>query len=404
MAFGRNDADGINSPTLSLFISSIEPDPVLVTVETLRGFSFTGFAFNNETLSVEIPNTFQVFSSTERDKGIRVRTDGQSSIVVYGLNYDMFTSDAFLALPCDRLPVDQYEYYGVSYSGGGHGLSHILIVGCENNTVFQIGSALVEINQMESYFWENSSVTGTRIVSNKPLVVYAGHRCTDIPYFSSACDHITEQVPPTAIWGTTFISSSYAGRASGDLYRILASQSTTSVNVNCSTFSDTVTYQLSTAGSWQEFTTLDDSVCSITSDKPLLVMQFALGNFEDNIGDPFMMMITPVEQYSNNYVFNVLPEFESNYITLYVTPDDFQPSNIFVDDDSLENSTWVTVYCSSTDICGYITQISLVPGEHQLYHSDVSSQIGVSAYGFNAFNSYGYPGGLQLEPIQCKLQ
>ena len=120
MAFGRNDADRINSQTLSLFISFIEPDPVLVTVETLRGFSFTGFAFNNETLSVEIPNTFQVFSSTERDKGIRVRADGQSSIVVYGLNYDMFTSDAFLALPCDRLPVDQYEYYGVSYSAESH--------------------------------------------------------------------------------------------------------------------------------------------------------------------------------------------------------------------------------------------------------------------------------------------
>ena len=90
VAFGRNDANGRDSPTLTLFISSIEPDPVLVTVETLRGFSFSGFATNNETLSVEIPNTFQVFSSDERDKGIRVTADGQSNIVVYGLNYEMF--------------------------------------------------------------------------------------------------------------------------------------------------------------------------------------------------------------------------------------------------------------------------------------------------------------------------
>ena len=403
MAFGRNDASGRNTPTLTLFISSIEPDPVLVTVKTHRGFSFSGFATNNETLSVEIPNTFQVFSSGERDKGIRVTADGQSSIVVYGLNYAPSTSDAFLALPCDRLPVDQYEYYGVSYSGGGHGLSHILIVGCENGTVIQIGSQVIEINQMESYFWESNSVTGTRVISNKPLVMYVGHRCTDIPYYSSACDHITEQVPPTAVWGTTFMSSSYAGRASGDLYRILASQSSTSVTVNCSTLSEVLTYNLDTAGSWQEITTPDKSFCSITSDKPLLVMQFALGNSKDWIGDPFMMMITPVEQYSNNYVFNILPEFEINYITLYVTPEDFQPGSIFVDDANLENSTWVAVYCSSADICGYITNISLLPGEHQLYHADVSSQIGVSAYGFNHANSYGYPGGLQLEPVQCKL-
>ncbi|CAI8023305.1 Sushi domain-containing protein 2, partial [Geodia barretti] len=188
-----------------------------------------------------------------------------------------------------------------------------------------------------------------------------------------------------------------------DLYRILASQSSTSVTVNCSTLSEVLTYNLDTAGSWQEFTTPDKSFCSITSDKPLLVMQFALGNNEDGIGDPFMMMITPVEQYSNNYVFNVLPEFEINYITLYVTPEDFQPESIFVDDTNLENSTWVAVYYSSADICGYITSTSLLPGEHQLYHADVSSQIGVSAYGFNAFNSYGYPGGLQLEPVQLAI-
>ena len=132
VAFGKNDADGASSVTLRLFISSIEPDPVLVTVDTLRGFNFSGFATNNESLTVEIPNTFQVFSSSERDKGIRVTAEGQSSIVVYGLNYEIFTSDAFLSLPCDRLPVDHYEYYGVSYSGGGHGLSHLLIVGCED--------------------------------------------------------------------------------------------------------------------------------------------------------------------------------------------------------------------------------------------------------------------------------
>ena len=137
MAFGRNDIDGVDTPILSLFISAIEPDPVLVTVTTLRGFTFTGFATNNETLSIEIPNTFQVLSSTERDKGILVRAEDQRSIVVYGLNYNTFTSDAFLGLPCDRLPVDHYEYYGVSYSGGGHGLSHFVIVGCEDRTVFQ---------------------------------------------------------------------------------------------------------------------------------------------------------------------------------------------------------------------------------------------------------------------------
>ena len=373
---------------------------MLVRVETLREFTFTGFARNNQSLTVEIPNTFQVFSSadSERDKGIRV-TANNSNIVVYGLNYEMFTSDAFLALPCDRLPIDTYEYYAVSY---GNNNPHILVLGCEDNTVLQLGPNTIELNRMETYLWETFlDVTGTRIVSNKPLVLYPGHRCTNIPSSVSACDHITEQVPPTAIWGRYFISASYAGRSSGDLYRVLASQGNTTVTVNCSTLSGVLTYNLPLAGSWQEFSTPVGSFCSITSNNPLLVMQFGLGNGYDRVGDPFMMMITPVEQYSNNYVFDVLPEFISNYITIYVTPDNFVPQEIFVDDTSLENVEWTEVYCSAV-ICGYISYVTLAPGEHRLYHRDVTAHIGVSAYGFNNFNSYGYPGGLRLEPVQCK--
>ena len=151
VAFGKNNLG--NPPTLRLFITSTEPDPVPITIETLRGFNFTGIATPNETTTVEIPNSFQVVSSSERDKGIRVSA-GDKRIVVYGLNYDQFNSDAFLALPCDRLPVEQYEYYAISYSDGdAHRLTHILIMSCEDNTVVQIGSAVVNLNRMQTYFF-----------------------------------------------------------------------------------------------------------------------------------------------------------------------------------------------------------------------------------------------------------
>ena len=401
VAFGRNNLDA--SPTLRLFITSIEPDPVPITIESLRGYTFSAIATQNATTTVEIPNTFQVFSSSDRDKGIRVSA-GDNRIVVYGLNYDRFTSDAFLALPCDRLPVEQYEYYAISYTDGGSDrLSYILIVSCEDNTMVQIGSAVVQLSRMQTYFFESANdITGTKVVSNRPIVVYAGHECTFIPATARACDHITEQVPPTTIWGSQFISASFSGRSSGEIYRVLASEDATTLVVNCSTFNQLQTYDLSSAGSWQEFSTPAMSFCTINSNKPLLVMEFSLGNNLDGIGDPFMMMVTPTEQFSNNYVFNVLPEFSTNYITVAVTPDDFEPRNIHVDDVDLENAVWNTVYCSDTTVCGYVTYVTLTPGEHRLYHSDVSAHIGVSAYGFNSYNSYGYPGGLGLVPVHCK--
>ena len=60
------------------------------------------------------------------------------------------------------------------------------------------------------------------------------------------------------------------------------------------------------------------SYCSITSDKPLLVMQFAVGYESDDVGDTFMMMITPVEQYGKQYVLNALQEFSENFITIII--------------------------------------------------------------------------------------
>ena len=381
----------------------MEQHPVTVTVESLTGFTFTDIIANNsEILTVEIPNTFQVFSSSERYKGLSVTAEGQSNIVVYGFSYEYSTSDAFLALPCDRLPVDQYEYYVISYHDGSSRPGQILIVGCEDDTVVEIHSSFIELNRMETYLMESSlDITGTKLVSNRPLVVYSGHMCTVIPINSEACDYITEQVPPTAVWGRNFLSASFASRSSGDIYRVLASQNDTTVTVTCNATTEPSTHYLDSAGSWEEISTPEMSFCSITSDKPLLVMQFALGRSFDFAGDPLMMMITPVEQYSNNYILNALPVF-SNFITLFVTPEHFQPQNIFVDATSLETIDWTTVYCSDTTVCGYATYVTLTPGAHRVHHVGSSASVGVSAYGSNIYSSYGYPGGLRVADLQSK--
>ena len=395
VAFGRNDIDG-RTPVLILYIASIEPDPVYVEVESLRGLIFSGNVTNNR---IFINNTFQVISTTEHDKGIRISA-GKNKIVVYGLNFQYGSSETFLALPCDHIAVENYEYYGVTYSDGIR-QSHILIVGCEDNTILQIGSDVIELGKMETYLWEGTNdITGTRIVSNRPIVVYPGHYCTNIPSHVGYCDHITEQVPPTAIWGSNFLSASLSGRSSGDIYRMIASENSTNVVVNCSTFSRLQTHHLALAGSWQEFNTSSETFCSISSDKPLLLMQFSLGYDNDGVGDPFMMMVTPVEQYSNNYIFYAFPEFSTNYITIYVSPDDYHPESIVVDDTDLQNAVWNTIYCSNATICGYVSYVSLLPGEHQVFHRDISAHIGVSVYGFNEFSSYGHPA--RLIPLQCK--
>ena len=367
-----------------------------ISVETLTGFNFTGYATNHKILHVEIPTTFEVRSANERNKGIRVTAETQSGIVVNGLNYRTRSTDAFLALPCDRLPVEEYEYYGLAYAYSVYNFSHFVIVGCENNTVLQIGSDMVQLNKMETYLWESNSFTGTRVTSNRPLAVFVGNPCSNVPRDNGYCDHLTEQVPPTALWGKRFMSASFAGRASGELYRILASKASTSVTVNCNRISNTI-YTLPQAGSWIEFRTPTMSYCSITSHKPILVMLFTLGRSLDGIGDPSMIMVPPIKQYKQAYVFNVLPGFLKNSISIFVTLEHYQPQNIFVDNTTLENSSWNTVYCSRVKICGYVAYANVTPGVHQLHHTDALSRIGLLVYGFNMTHSYGYPGGLSFQ-------
>ena len=401
LGFSSN-LDG-QSVSLQLLVSTSENNPVQFTVEA-RGFTFNGVATNHSTAYVTLPLTLQVQSNniTERNKGIHVKAEGDSKLTVYGFSYRQSSSDAFLALPCSNLAVDEYEYYGITYPDRRPEFtSDILIVGCEDNTTITIPSATFVLNRLETFLISSSDSTGVRITSTKPISFFSNHRCTNIPRNNVFCDHLTEQIPPTSTWGTSFFIASLEGRMSGEIIRIIAAWNSTTISVNCTTFSQVEVYSLLVAGNWTEFRINPNSFCNIESSAPALVAQFALGFTADSItGDPFMMMIPPVEQYSNNYVFNISSRFNANYITVYVSTRYHQPNKILLDSTSPLNSTWTEIYCSSGHICGYITKVALSVGDHTLLHVDSDARIGVSIYGFGIFFSYGYPGGLKF--IGCK--
>ena len=337
------------------------------------GFSFTGVATNNATTRVTLPSNFQVFSNSisERNKGIRVRAEEGRRIVVYGLSFHPGSSDAFLALPCNRLPVSEYEYYVISFLPLTQFSypSTYLLVGCEDDTTITTPSSTLTLNQMETYAMESLSndLTGTRIVSDKPLSLFSNHECSFVPNSIGFCDHLTEQVPPTVTWGRFFLAASFLGRTSGEIFRILASTDATDVTMNCTTMPEPLSFTLSSAGNWQEFHINASSFCSIASNNAVLVFEFSLGRELDGVGDPFMTMVPPVEQYSNNYVFSVPSNFSTNFITVHVAPEFFQSDHIFVDSMSLETSSWTEVYCTGSVICGFITQVPLQPGEHHFF-------------------------------------
>ena len=85
LGFSSNH-DGVLN-TLQLIVSTAEPDPVNFTVEA-GGFTFNGVATNNSTTAVTLPRTLQVRSNstTERNKGIHGRAEGDRKLTVYGFS------------------------------------------------------------------------------------------------------------------------------------------------------------------------------------------------------------------------------------------------------------------------------------------------------------------------------
>ena len=383
-----------------IFVTTAETSPVTFTV-TGTDLSFTGRVSMGSSVMVNVSVvSFTVLSSKERNKGIYIKAEREKKIRVYGINYAPHSADAFLALPCNTLLVDEYEYYGVSYPSNRFS-STLLIVACADNTEVSTASGNIMLNRQETYLISLQDSTGYRVTSSKPVAFFSNHECSQVPK-ASPCDHLSEQIPPTVTWGKSFLVASLLGRNFSDLLRIVAANALTTVIMNCTTLTQQRTFNLDIAGSWEEIEINPPSFCSIESSKPILLVQFALGTGIDSEGDTFMSMIPPITQYSNNYVLEAFNLGYMSYMTLYVSPEHFHPNSILVDNVPL-NTEWTAVYCSNM-VCGYIARFAVSPGTHRVLHQRQNARLGVSMYGFILSGSYGYPGGLQLTPVQSKLK
>ena len=308
-------------------------------------------------------------------------------------------------------------------------ISQVLLIGCENNTeltitptqTVEIPSDLVRggnypvtvipgrsytiaLNKLQTFLFTSIlDLTGSKVVSNKPIAFFSGHECADVPVGVAYCDHLVEQLPPTITWGRRFYVVSSQGKTAGEQYKLITSAATTTVVCYCYTsggsVSETFITTLNGAGRSHEFHISQNMFCSLQAINPILLVQFAIGRSREpaEYGDPFMMMIPPVEQYRNNYTFVTQSNFE-NAISITVKTEFFYPENIVLNGSSLSGANWTEIYCSTQTVCGYGTRVSLDVGQNFIYHRDPTARLGTFVYGFMLGGSYGYPAGMQLNP------
>lgn len=350
--------------------------------------------------SVALPLAVRAASGDgTEDKGVRIIADDE--VVVYGLNQSKFTTDAFLALPADIMGTD-HVVLGFAAASTLED-SEFLVVGLEDDTTVTIDPSMttgartegvpysISLDRLETYQLISDSVgddsTGTIITSDKPVAVFGGARCTDIPLGTSFCDHLVEQIPPSATWGVSFLTVPLATRTAGDIFRVVARDDGTDILID-GALAGTIN-----RGDFFEVDLASGTFHEITTSGPALLAQYSKSTTNDNVtSDPFEMLIPPTEQFLNAYTVTTpaaAPVSFNNFINVVVKDTDIPSCTI---DGGAFASAFTPIGASG--FSGALEPVAI--GAHNL---SCPNGFGAYSYGFASFDSYGYPGGLALEPI-----
>lgn len=399
-------------------MNNLEQNRPMLYVTTLenRDISFS-LSDGTTSLSYSVNSTGHVAIDLQPagfTDGILISSDDQvSKLIVMGLGtiFQDVSGDTFKLFPIQEYP--SYTFFAISIvSEAKNSMSFIHLIGTEDNTSVTItptqtlsslgdygciGTAGQQcsftINKLQTLILQSpSDLTGTKIVSNKPISVFSGHDCAKVPINVTAnCKPVIEQIPPVVTWGKTFLVGPLLGHQHGEWYKIMAAEDNTNVNVYCvgpGVYSKT--FLLPTEGSTYFFTPGLNRRCSIRGDRPLLVMLFATNDGEEP--NTFMALVPPVKQYISPLSVTLEPSVQDNTISITIPATSCPNSqcSVLVDKNmSVDvSSSSQPVYCSENEVCGYVLSQELSDGVHTLRLSTAGA-MGVISY-TDRSDSYGY--------------
>ena len=448
-----------------LTITTLSVQPVTFTVELgigwnhdSTGWYYTGKVSVDSPAIVILPDNVEPSNGnySERFKGIHIYSNDDNtpiSVVVMSVGYEL--NAEYLAYPYINMGLQRYEYYMVSIDSWWGDQSLFLLVGNEDNTIITIvptemievpedpqdpSNRTVIINAGNTYtirlhlmqtllIGAADDLTGTQIISNKPLTIISGHECGIISNqlwwwndfvskriywrWGGYCDYVLEQIPPTVTWGKKFLLVPFPETSVQHSTKIVASEGETTITQTCNNKYINSIF-LNTSGDWKFISPYFDPVtyCTIESDKPILVSQLVSEGhrrstyYNYSYLHEILMVIPPIEQYINKVVYVPLNTsltywYDQHYIQIATT----NTTDVLLDDKPYDWD-WEPIHGNNGDIIGYGTIHKFddtLP--HVLHHTDITSGLSVIGYGsmkyyyFYVAEGYTYLTGMNLNII-----
>ena len=408
-------------------------------IESNDGEITSGTVTSSNPAVVRVSSSYLVTSSgfIDRVKGIRVRTTSPNQIYVLVVtSYDDFGSfrsifgyGSYLVHPNNEFSSGgDYVYFAVSFAPNENGMSNVLLIGNHNETFVSITPAqnvslpvdagseslLIEVaagtthnvtlNSFQTLgFFTALDLTGTKIISDKPVTVITGHQCAQIPSTTGFCEPLYIHLPPTFNWGQSFLLAPFGGRTADQYYKVVTSVDSTMIHYRCDIYSnDSVSLEIPTAGSGHLLSLSSDSYCYLNASSPVFLVQMSPGKDEDGLGDPALAIVPPTSGYVKSASFLNLPsDFPNNFITVTVLAEHFITSQILFDGNPLACSWNVIRNTFSDEIVGYGCTYNVLPGTHVVTHSGDDGVLSVIAYGWDdrPFLGYAYLTNYNLKSL-----
>ncbi len=375
---------------------------------------------------------------TAKNKAFRLKTDAPVaaySMYPYGGGVDSVVPTATLLLPVSSwenayVAVSPHDFSSLNYN------RTLQIVASEDDTEVQIrptaeipgggGVSAATTGVPQTYrlgrgevlqFSQVHALTGSPIVTNKPIGLFGGAVCSQLPVLY--CDILQQQIPPMSQWGTEYAVVPYKPRVdsvSSDVrekvpYTIVAAADGT-----------VLTYDPSrprgapeTLNAGQSLSFYTDEIFSVRSQDSkhpfytavyMTASKYGNGTGRETLGDPDFVNIPASDQFLDRYVF--FTDFTYPETTLTVvrkrTAKGFSPVELEcageladwkpIGTEGKYEFTWVHL------TNGFLPQ-KFAKGEcgygRQEAHSD--GPFAITVWGMAVRASYGYVGGTGLRPI-----
>ena len=392
------------------------------------------------------------FNESDRNKGILITADDGHELTVYALKTVTFeaylfgtpvtitNSDSLMALNCVHYPlVRSYQYfvYSSDYSRSDYYRSEVLFTPCEDNTTVSVTPSQTfshpewvnpshattdpastsgrdvahygrAFNRFDTLLLTSiDDLTGSIIISDKPLSVFSGHLCT-AAYNEAICGvSIMQQIPPHLTYGDHYflIHIFLNGQT---MYKIgsVTDGAQVSINCNCSADSGDGGRSVTLHDSGQSLFTATlnrgqyaqchlpvqqtelPSLCFVESSRPVSVMLFELF---------FQIIVPPIFSYLNTYTVFSSPWINGqlNYVALKHERNGNHNEVLIEGAQSVQVQTSLMSQCINEQLCAsrYIMQFD--PGESVILRSN-SPFWGISQPGTV------YPLSFKMEPLGCK--